>query len=538
VTPRPSRASPAVALVGFAAAVALSAAALAGDPPAPPPPAGDPPAYVATPCDVLLMLTGREQGLLKPCGCTEPQRGGLERRAVLLEKVRAVAKAHGAVSVGETLSLELPKQNDLKAELFRAALQEMGYAGMVLSAGDLSPAASASLTQPYTGDPAGMPRPPLNMKVDENGLAATSASVDPILRFTIGDLKGRAVSVVDPTVRESFVAQKIAAALVDPEVALAALAKEPGILIVAAHVYRESMAKVVSAAEGRADVVVVVDVPAETAYEKPIARRSPDKRPLLVQVGEMGKSAGLLRLYRGKDGWEVSYELVPLDPWLEEGESKARDGIAALFQDYRKRVKEERLLDKLGSMSDGPAKWVGSESCKECHAAIHESWAQTTHAIAMETLVRNEHDADPECVRCHTVGWEKDTLGRHWTRRASAFQTREKTPTLEHVGCENCHGPGSLHVKEPDRKDLFLPAWRSTAAAVEAGKMWKDFGRAGCAVCHDIENSHGFNLPQGYETEYRPKVDHRDVPKEKRTIKPEGWKPAGGAPAPGEPAKK
>jgi hypothetical protein len=509
---RPGR----IALATGAFGLALCAVALAGDPPA-----GEPPAYVPAPCDVLLMLTGREQGLLKPCGCTEPQRGGLERRAVLMERARVFAKAAAAVSVGETLALEHPLQNELKADLFREALRQMGYAGTLLSAGDLSPIASANLSMPYARDPAGTPRPPLNVKLSESGSAAPSAAVDPVLRFTVGEWKARAVSVVDPTVRESFVAQGIAAAVIDPEAALAALPKEAGLLIVAAHVYRESTAKVVSAAQGKADLVVVVDVPGETAYEKPIPRTAvaaTAKKPLLVSVGEMGKSAGFLRLFRAKDGWEVSYELVSLDPWLEEGDSEARTGVAGLFSDYRNRIKEERLLEKRGSMSDGPATWVGSESCKECHAAIYEQWSQTPHSWAMKTLVDKSHDHDPECVRCHTVGWEIDSLDRQWTRRRSAFQTPEKTPHLVNVGCENCHGPGSLHVKEPDRKDLFAP-WRSTAAAVDAGKMWKDFGRAGCASCHDLENSHGFNEPNGYET-YRPQVDHRDVPKDQRTVKP------------------
>ena len=519
-----------IALAALAIGLALCALAFAGDPPAAaPPPAGPPPppappaatAYVPAPCDALVALTGREEGLLKPCGCTSPQQGGLERRAALLEAARAVAKAAGAVSLGETLSLEHPLQNELKADLFRAALREMAYSGSLLSAGDLAPASQGALSTPYAGVAAETPRPPLNVRIDENGPSASSIGVDPILRFTVGDWKVRAVSVVDPTVREAFVAQRIASTVVDPETAIQALAKEPGLLIVAAHVYRESTAKVVSAAVDRADLVVVVDVPAESAYDKPIPRQpvaNVAKRPLLVTVGEKGKSAGLLRLFRAKDGWEVSYELVPLDPWLEDAPSKTRPSVTQLYDSYKTRVKEERILEKRGSMGDGPAKWVGSESCRECHAAIYEQWKQTPHAAAMETLRNAASDYDPECVRCHTVGWERDSLEHQWTRRASAFQTHDKTPHLENVGCENCHGPGSLHVKEPDRKDLFAP-WRSTPASVDAGTMWRDFGRAGCAVCHDLENSHGFNETDGYE-KYRPQVDHRDVPKDQRTIRP------------------
>jgi hypothetical protein len=48
-----------------------------------------------------------------------------------------------------------------------------------------------------------------------------------------------------------------------------------------------------------------------------------------------------------------------------------------------------------------------------------------------------------------------------------------------------------------------------------------DFGKRGCETCHDADNSPPFS--ERYETHYRPKVDHRDVPPDRRTV----WK--GGA---------
>ena len=42
-----------------------------------------------------------------------------------------------------------------------------------------------------------------------------------------------------------------------------------------------------------------------------------------------------------------------------------------------------------------------------------------------------------------------------------------------------------------------------------------------CQQCHDIENSVPFNTKaDAYAKDYRPVVDHRDVPKEKRTVVP------------------
>lgn len=485
------------------AAAALSAVARGdGGSPAP-----APPAWAPKPADLLLMLSGNERGLLKPCGCFEPQRGGLERRAAMWERARAAAKASAALSVGETLSPGIPAQSDLKAELFRAAIASMGYAGSLLGPGDLSPLAPA-LSQPWGGE-AEKPRPPLNVRVKPGGMLAQSAGVDPVLRFEVGGQKVRAVSVVDPTAREALTAAGIADAVIEPALALEALSKEPGLLVVAAHCARESIAMVVRAAGAKADAAIVVDVAGEVAFRKPVEGWT-FGRPLLVTFDGMGKEAGLVRLSRAGGKWTAAYEAVALDPFLEEGESKARGAVTSLFAAYRKRVRDAGVLASFQPFSDGPAAFVGNEACAACHAAVVESWKGTSHAHALETLAAKDSSWDPECVRCHVVGWRRDR--DDWSKVASSFRTPDATPALGGVGCESCHGPGSLHVKEPDRKDLF-GAWR------QEGKMWRDLGRSGCAECHDVENSRDFNLPKGYE-EYRPAVDHSEVPKEKRTVRP------------------
>src|SRR5436190_22292659 len=48
-----------------------------------------PPAFANWPKpDVALLLSGDTRGYLQPCGCSEPQKGGLRRRYVLLDSLR------------------------------------------------------------------------------------------------------------------------------------------------------------------------------------------------------------------------------------------------------------------------------------------------------------------------------------------------------------------------------------------------------------------------------------------------------------------
>jgi peroxiredoxin len=116
------------------------------------------------------------------------------------------------------------------------------------------------------------------------------------------------------------------------------------------------------------------------------------------------------------------------------------------------------LLDKQG--------YSGADFCQACHRDQHATWAVTTHAFAFETLVEHGVDKNPECLPCHTVGWNEK--GGYSPERPAAF--------LEGVQCENCHGRGGPH--------------QSPRFASEVG-----FERA-CLECHTQEHSLNFSFAE------------------------------------------
>jgi hypothetical protein len=105
------------------------------------------------------------------------------------------------------------------------------------------------------------------------------------------------------------------------------------------------------------------------------------------------------------------------------------------------------------------AKYIGSERCGDCHAHAYQIWQKTWkhngephgHAIAYDTLADAKHPGlrhfDGECIVCHTTGFDHKT---GYYDRANFPQDPKKAAKndvrLRHVGCENCHGPGSEHV--------------------------------------------------------------------------------------------
>jgi nitrate/TMAO reductase-like tetraheme cytochrome c subunit len=61
----------------------------------------------------------------------------------------------------------------------------------------------------------------------------------------------------------------------------------------------------------------------------------------------------------------------------------------------------------------------------------------TALTVAAAT-VEKQSKADPKCIGCHTVGFGT----------ATGYRREFGAAKLADVGCESCHGPGSLHIRQ------------------------------------------------------------------------------------------
>lgn len=125
---------------------------------------------------------------------------------------------------------------------------------------------------------------------------------------------------------------------------------------------------------------------------------------------------------------------------------------------YNKSLKTLNMsVDReIPAVAQGAAFYIGTDQCGLCHTAAHEVWKTTAHARAWETLVQRDKEFDQTCIGCHVVGYERpggSVIGKvHYpatlkvSDNAPAIQW---TKDLRNVGCENCHGPGSLHRLAP-----------------------------------------------------------------------------------------
>ncbi|MEZ4219794.1 MAG: multiheme c-type cytochrome [Polyangiaceae bacterium] len=154
-----------------------------------------------------------------------------------------------------------------------------------------------------------------------------------------------------------------------------------------------------------------------------------------------------------KEGSFFRYELLEVKQ--SAGEDKAvKQQLAAYFKrvnDHNREAFKDRLPKE---PAKGESRYVGVEACAVCHVEERAFWSKTQHARAYPTLVRDHKQFNLDCVGCHVTGYDEP-----------GGSTVTHVDKLENVGCENCHGPGSRHVDDPENKSLIVAAPEKTLCA-------------------------------------------------------------------------
>lgn len=106
--------------------------------------------------------------------------------------------------------------------------------------------------------------------------------------------------------------------------------------------------------------------------------------------------------------------------------------------------------------------------CRKCHADIYAKLEGSRHNAALASLVRKGMSQEPDCLVCHTTGYEYK----------GGYDDKPPNNRLANVQCEACHGYGSEHRRDG---------------------RWKAEARSSCVTCHDQKNSPKFNFATYWE---------------------------------------
>lgn len=212
-------------------------------------------------------------------------------------------------------------------------------------------------------------------------------------------------------------------------------------------------------------------------------------RSILYFVTNEARALGILKLTMHADGncSVAENQILFLHDRIPEAPS-----FVALAREYREEIRRTRLAvdDPSNLAADAipgvraAAAYAGSAACLDCHPTAAAVWAGSGHAQAFATLEAREADADPKCIGCHTTGFGAP----------SGYQRAFGKTQLIDVGCESCHGPGSLHV-----------AAQSGAPGVEF--RFRPLAAGDCLNCHHGEFSRPFHWD-----EFWPAIKHGKEP--------------------------
>ena len=109
-------------------------------------------------------------------------------------------------------------------------------------------------------------------------------------------------------------------------------------------------------------------------------------------------------------------------------------------------------------------------------------------------------------MTCHTTGFEYK----------SGWKSEKETPYLVGNQCENCHGPASRHVADPDNAE-FKKAMHLDAQQADRNRL--------CYNCHDEDNSRDFDFGKFYGQIVHKGIDEYKDPKVHKGITPKLVKP-------------
>lgn len=456
-------------------------------------------------------------GYVEPCGCTSKPLGGVHRLAAVIRAAptdRALVDTGSLLFDSEPLDAISGAQHRLKADLLARVYRELGAVAINVGATDLAdgvgrlkalqregavPLVSANVRPVGDAGPSiaqSFLRTVGGIKIGITGVATPEA---------IGGFAGVAAIEHTPAVRAEvkMLKQRGAEVVVVLADLSAGVASELARAIDAVDVIVRGPGTEIGKAPSaplRVGNAVIVEAGRQGQHVgKLILNLGPKapRRPIALDDGGAGRTARralverkIAALTRQIDGWKADaskaeaiaarqekiealtaslaapaaggvidgphmlVEIVPLTDDIT-GDPAINTRLEVYYAKQREMNLDKGDPAKCAKTPQTKSVYVGSAECNECHEEAYEFWKNTKHAVAWATLEDQNKHFDLTCIGCHTVGYEQP----------GGFCKLSEVGVLKDVGCENCHGPGSLHSEEGDIDLISLAVTEATCAA-------------------------------------------------------------------------
>jgi hypothetical protein len=521
--PRPPQ-SPAPHLATLALALLLAACEGSREapqelPPLPPPVtrALEPPGSPHPTVELGITLVGEVRGEIDPCGCPTLPMGGFERRAGLMDELKAESPPLFHLDAGNMLveGYATGGRGDVRdrAELLLDLSAEVGLDAFCPGPADLLVLEPAQLRR----------------ELSARGVDAVSATWrapdgSPLLpAATVIDRGGVRLGVIGLSAQPGAPSWRERIRFADPVIAaqeaVDQLPDDLNLVVALSNLSDDENNRVASQVEALAAILSVRN----DAFDEPRKR----EQALVIEVPNRGRYVSLVRVRAAAEpGRSLDLEAataLQLETHDHIAAKKARleargEQLSALEQE---RLEEHRALlgeegagrnlayvetYPLGSRYQGdlataeridafkaqvldleiaarslerarpagPPRYVTSARCATCHMSQYSRWALTGHTRGQESLLERGEERNPECLSCHATGF---AVEGGWAELSPA-----NLLVFKAVQCEACHGPAEAHLADSS----VHPSIPTMAT---------------CLRCHDHDNSPGFD----YDT-YLPRA--------------------------------
>ncbi|MBA4147534.1 MAG: hypothetical protein H0X66_05410 [Verrucomicrobia bacterium] len=420
--------------------------------------------------DLKIFFTCDTRGRLVPCGCFTGQNGGLTRLKTTLEKLAEPMAIR--LDVGDAIR----GTADFNLIEYKYILE--AYAGMQFDALNIGHR-EAQLSKGQL-DTIKQSAPVKLISANLFDKKSGERVFEPFHIIQRGRHKIAIVGVVDPrglneTLGEGLMVEKMETVLgtLVPE-----LKKKADFIVLLAFTDETTLAQL-------AREFYELNIILGGKVSQPAQDLRKENRSFISYTANESRTLGVLQVQVSTENklTATSQEMILLHDRIHEHGS-----VKTLAANYRDEIRKTPLqVDDPAFLQENvvpgiktAATYVGSQSCAECHSSAMATWKKSGHAHAFETLIETKADADPNCIGCHTVGFGTP----------SGYRREFASSKLVDVGCESCHGPGSLHVNQRLAGELVTFKFRP-------------LGAGDCQKCHHGEFSRPFDWD-----EFWPLIQH------------------------------
>ncbi len=443
--------------------------------------------------DFQLLYMANRQGELEPCGCQTGPIGGLDRALNYIEGVRRKEVPQLVVDSGDTFfafsegDASRKAQAIARARVIAEAYRKMGVQALLPGERDFAEG-TATLEELKQLGQFSLVASNLKVPIKEN-------LIEPSKILTLAGQKVGILGVVDPP---SFVGVKeveIRPAIASLKQAVSDLRKQ-GVktIFLLSHLGLAQDREV--ARLGLVDVIL-------GAHSMDVVTPSERVgRTLITQPDIEGKQIGLVE-YSFKAPHKNLHHLVDLGASYEKANT-----VSALMKKYNEEVRNLALAQPAPPTIEAAASAKSTAKppfrahafeCRSCHQAQYDFWAGTHHASAYLVLYAKNQHFDPECISCHSLGFDS---AQGFSKIAHPLQLNPPLPTLKkgEVFVENLMkkvfskdpGSGPLDSRvSPDRYKVLQNAYQAEVHHLEDKKqLQKLYIGVQCEHCHGNRAGH------------------------------------------------